>query len=138
MNFVLCDCPKKQDYFCKNWDGKGSAAERTSEVLTECESKQVSTCEFFAKPIIRKDCDWLYSTIAGSIPVEAEKEVMSIPIIESPVAVKEKPVKVKKQICSDCKEIATHLVEGYRPIYLCDIHTKEAESHGVATKQLEK
>lgn len=74
MNFVLCECYKNKDYFCKNWDGKGSIGKRADEVKEECKLKEVDTCKFFVKPLIRKDCDWLYSTIAGSLPVEVEKE----------------------------------------------------------------
>ena len=73
MNFVLCECCKNKDYFCKNWDGKGEMSKRLHEVEEECKSKEIATCEFFVKPIIRKDCDWLYSSTAGSLPVEAEK-----------------------------------------------------------------
>lgn len=73
MNFILCECVKKKDYFCKNWDGKGSVSERTHKVKEECESKEVTNCEFQFKPLVRKDCNWLYSTIAGSLPVEAEE-----------------------------------------------------------------
>lgn len=73
MNFVLCECCKDTNYFCKNWNGKDDVSKRTHEVKEECESKDITNCEFQFRALVRKDCDWLYSTIAGSLPVEAEE-----------------------------------------------------------------
>lgn len=68
MNFVLCACYKNKSetnpgIYCTNWDGKGSATERTIDVRSKCELEEVNpeNCEFASKPKPREGIDWFFN-----------------------------------------------------------------------------
>lgn len=91
MNFVLCTCYKKENYYCKNWDGKGDAAHNASMVKQLCENNNTDPdkCEFLVTPIPRKGLDWIWRTTSGTPQPKAE-------IVEGKVVTEEK-VDVQEQ-----------------------------------------
>ncbi len=130
-NFVLCTCCMKEGYYCKNWDGKGNVPAVTESVKLVCKTNKTDpdTCEFLVEPIKRKGCDWIYQTISGSPTAvteinEEEHKVVAKKIKE---VVKRK---VSDKTCIDCSDIATHVIEGYRPTYLCKLHAEIAKADG--------
>lgn len=66
--FVLCTCYAKEDYYCKNWDGKGNVPSTTNIVKEICKNNNTDpdTCEYLVKPILRKGCEWIWKTVCGS------------------------------------------------------------------------
>lgn len=138
-NFVLCTCPKKAGYFCKNWDGKGNAASRIETLRSDC-GYNPDDCEFLVEPKKRENRDWLYKTIAGT-PL-AKTSVATPEKEPEPKAEPQKPPKkpAKKQslTCTECGEEATHKIEGYKPTYLCIEHAELAQADGFKLIELKE
>lgn len=132
INFVLCTCYQKEGYYCKNWNGKGNVPKVTEAVKDICKLNKTNpdTCEFLVNPIERKGRNWIYDTIAGS-PVtvtEIVEERHSVKVKERIKKVIDK--KVESKTCVDCNDVATYMIEGYRPIYLCKLHAEIAKADG--------
>jgi len=56
-DYVLERCKDKR-YFCKNWDGSGSANERATAVIPECK-EDTQSCQFRCTPIPVKGIEWI-------------------------------------------------------------------------------
>ncbi len=121
---------KKPEHYCKAWDDKGSPKKNLLADEICLDSREADTCEFLVTTRKREDCDWLYKTIAGS-PVETAEIVQ-----EEHRVIAKKVKKIQHRTCADCKENATHKIEGYKPVYLCIEHAETAQADGFALVEL--
>jgi hypothetical protein len=85
---------------------------------------------------LRTGCDWVWQTTSGS-PQAKTAAAVSEEVHKIEPAPKQQKKQPNKK-CSDCDKDATHKIEGYKPIYLCEEHARTAEGDGFVPLPLEE
>lgn len=147
-NYVKGNCAVERDCFCKK------------NLDTEVCTKDIASCGFFVegKPM-PQELNWLWGNknnppdqpikveiLETPLPKEIKAEVAEIPA-EKPVLrgkdinpmaeIRKKSCKKEtSRTCADCNQNATHQINGYHPIFVCQLHARKAELDGFQTSEI--